>query len=130
MRPAELPPGPLPFSPAALAGGFLFVSGQASVGLDGRLIADTFAGEMRRSFDNVARILAAAGLDWSHVVQVKSYVRDPADLPEYNRLYREWLTEPYPARSTLTNCLPVDMRYEIDVIAYAGQPSVAAPAKP
>src|SRR4051812_18575783 len=101
-----VPRSDLPFSPAVRAGDFVFVSGQASVDDTGKIVSDTFEAEMRRSFDNVKRVLVGAGLGLKNVVQVRSYVRDPADLTEYNRIYRELFTPPYPARSTITNCLP------------------------
>lgn len=109
----------LPLSPATQAGGFVFVSGQGSVSEQGEIVTDTFAGEMRRSMENVAKILSAAGLGFGDVVQVRSYVRDPKDLPEYNRVYREYFTAPFPARTTLTNCLPEFLKFEIDVVAQA-----------
>jgi len=107
----------LPLSPAVQTGGFVFVSGQASVDEDGAIVPDTFAGEMRRSFENVSKILTGAGLDLSDVVQVRGYVRDPNDLPEYNEIYREFFQAPYPARTTLTHCLPESLAFEVDVVA-------------
>lgn len=111
------PPGPLPFSPAVVSNGFVFVSGQASVDERGAIVPDTFEGEMRRSFENVRDILAAAGLDFSDVVQTRMYVRDAEDLPACNRLYLDYFSEPFPARTTLTNCLPQTLRFEVDVLA-------------
>ena len=111
-----IPHSHLPFSPAIKANGFLFVSGQASVDDSGKIISDTFENEMRRSFDNLRRILKAAGLDLQDIVQVRSYVKNSSDLPKYNELYREFFKEPYPARTTIVNCLGVVL-YEIDVIA-------------
>ncbi|HET6383173.1 MAG TPA: RidA family protein [Armatimonadota bacterium] len=119
---SDLPPAPLPFSPAVKAGGFVFVSGQASVDDEGTIVPDSFEGEFRRSMENVRRILAAAGSDLGHVVQVRGYVRDPANIGLYNRLYREYFKEPYPARSTLTRCLPDTIQFEIDCVAVVNQP--------
>ncbi len=115
----QVPGTSLPFSPAIRAGDFIFVSGQASVDDAGRLVADTFEGEVRRSFGNLQRVLAGAALDLSHVVQLRAYVRDEQHLPEYNRIYREYFHEPYPARTTLTGCLPPSMHFEVDAVAYA-----------
>ena len=120
VRGAGVPGSHLPFSPAVRAGGFVFVSGQASVDAAGAIVPDTFEGEFRRSLGNVRAVLAAAGLTLADVVQVRSYVDDPADLPEYNRLYRETFAEPFPARTTVVNCLGGTLKYEIDVTAYAG----------
>lgn len=107
----------LPFSPCVVVGDLIFVSGQASVDLEGKIIADTFEGEFRRSVENVQRVLEAAGSDLAHVVQTRNFVRDVEDLPLYNQLYREFFPEPRPARTTITNCLPPTLRYEIEVIA-------------
>lgn len=107
----------LPFTPAVEAGGFVFVSGQASVDDTGTIIPGTFEEEMRRSMDNVVRVLAGAGLTLRDVVRVTSYVRDSADGPRYNEIYREYFTEPLPARTTLSNCLSPALRFEVDVIA-------------
>ncbi len=120
VRGAGVPGSHLPFSPAVRAGGFVFVSGQASVDAAGAIVPDTFEEEFRRSLGNVRAVLAAAGLTLADVVQVRSYVDDPADLPEYNRLYRETFAEPFPARTTVVNCLGGALKYEIDVTAYAG----------
>lgn len=107
----------LPFSPAVEAGGFVFVSGQASVDEKGTIIPGTFEEEMRRSMDNVARVLGDAGLTMADVVRVTSYVRDSVDGPRYNEIYREYFSDPLPARTTLSNCLSPALRFEVDVIA-------------
>ena len=109
----------LPFSPAVKVGNLIFVSGQASVDEKGTIVSDTFENEFRRSMDNLTRILTAAGTDLKHVVQVRSYLKNAEDFPEYNRFYREYFTEPFPARTTITNCLG-KVLYEIDVVAYVG----------
>ncbi|MCC7087223.1 MAG: RidA family protein [Pirellulales bacterium] len=110
--------GAIPLSPAIRAGGFVFVSGQASVDELGKIVEDTFAGEMRRSFANVEAVLQAAGLSLRNVVQVRSYVAKQEDLPEYNRLYAEIFSPPYPARTTLIGCLGTVVKFEVDVIAF------------
>ena len=113
----DTPVSPLPFSPAVVVGDLIFISGQASVDEKGAIVSDTFEGEFRRSIENVRRVLQAAGSDLAHVVQTRNYVRDAEDLPLYNRLYREYFSEPYPTRTTITNCLPPALRYEIEAVA-------------
>ncbi len=107
----------LPFSPAVRVGDLLFVSGQASVDATGAIVDDDFEGEMRRSIANLKAILEDSGSDLAHVVQTRNYVRYPEDLPLYNRLYREFFLEPFPARTTITNCLSGTLKYEIECIA-------------
>jgi 2-iminobutanoate/2-iminopropanoate deaminase len=107
----------LPFSPAVRVGDLLFISGQASVDAAGAIIDDSFEGEMRRSIANLSRILEDSGSGLAHVVQTRNYVRYPEDLEAYNRLYREFFREPFPARTTITNCLSGTLKYEIECIA-------------
>lgn len=107
----------LPFSPAVEANGFVFVSGQASVDHTGAIISGTFDEEMRRSFANVEGVLASAGLTLRDVVRVTSYLHDAADGPRYNELYHEFFSAPLPARTTISNCLPSTLKFEVDVIA-------------
>jgi 2-iminobutanoate/2-iminopropanoate deaminase len=111
------PTSHLPFSPSVVVGDLIFVSGQASVDLQGNIVSDTFEGEFRRSIENVRRVLEAAGSDLAHIVQTRNYVRDPEDLPLYNQLYREYFPAPCPARTTITHCLPPSLRYEVEVVA-------------
>ena len=113
----DTPVSHLPFSPCVVVGDLIFVSGQVSVDLEGKIVSDTFEGEFRRSMENVRRVLEAAGSDLAHVVQTRNFVRDAEDLPLYNQLYREYFPEPRPARTTITNCLPPSLRYEIEVVA-------------
>lgn len=108
---------PLPFSLATRVGNLLFVSGQASVNENGAIVPGTFEEEMRRSMENLRRILLAAGSDLNRVAQVRAYVRDGSHVAEYNRLYSEYFSAPFPARTTLTNCLPPALHFEIEVVA-------------
>lgn len=87
---------------------------------NGEIVPGTFADEMHRSIENVRDILAEFHLDLAEVVKVNAYVQNPADLAEYNQLYRKFFSHPLPARTTLTNCLTDAIKFEIDVVAYAG----------
>ena len=113
----DTPRSHLPFSPAVRVGNLIFVSGQASVDATGKIVADTFEGEMRRSMANLAKILQTAGSDMAHVIQTRNYVRDVDRLPEFNTLYREFFSAPYPTRTTITNCLSPALQYEIEAVA-------------
>jgi 2-iminobutanoate/2-iminopropanoate deaminase len=118
-----VPNSALPFSPGIRAGDFVFVSGMASVGDDGRIINDTFENEARRTYDNLGKVLAAANLTFSDVVQVRCYLATQDDWDAHNVVYREYFSEPYPARTTLIGCLGDLVKYEVDLIAYSGSTS-------
>jgi 2-iminobutanoate/2-iminopropanoate deaminase len=113
----DTPTSHLPFSPAVVYGDLIFVSGQASVDKTGKIMTGTFEEEFRRSLENLKQILSDAGSDLTHVVQTRNYVDREEDFPEYQKLYREYFREPFPARTTISNCLNRAIRYEIDVIA-------------
>jgi 2-iminobutanoate/2-iminopropanoate deaminase len=110
----------LPFSPAFIAGDLMFVSGQASVDrASGAIISGTFEEEMRRSIENLRAILEAGGLSLDHVVNVKSYVAEEADLALYNQIYPEYFSAPRPSRSTIVGVLGTKLKFELDCVAYA-----------
>ena len=115
---SDVPNSDLPFSPGLRVGSWLFVSGQASVDNQGKIVNGSFAEEMVRSFENVRRILSAAGMCFADVVQVRSYIGRQEDLAEYNRIYRTFFSTPYPARSTLIGCLGDLLKFEVDVTAF------------
>jgi 2-iminobutanoate/2-iminopropanoate deaminase len=117
---ADVPKSHLPFSPGVQVNGFLFISGQASVDDAGSIVIDSFEGEMRRSFENARKILLAAGLDFKDVIQVRNYVGRKEDLADFNRIYREYFFEPFPARTTLIGCLSDLLKFEVDLVAYEG----------
>ncbi|MDI1334913.1 MAG: RidA family protein [Lacunisphaera sp.] len=115
----DTPVSHLPFSPVVRVGDLIFVSGQASVDTTGKIVPDTFEGEFRRSIDNLRKVLETAGSDLKHVIQTRNYVRDAANVPHYNELYREYFSAPFPTRTTITNCLPPTLHYEVECVAVA-----------
>lgn len=114
---SDTPTSHLPFSPAVRYGDLIFVSGQASVDRTGRIVSGSFEEEFRRSMENLKSVLRDAGSDLEHVLQTRNYVRDAADTPQFQELYREYFHAPYPARTTITNCLPEILKYEIECVA-------------
>jgi 2-iminobutanoate/2-iminopropanoate deaminase len=91
------------------------------VDAQGNIVSGTFEEEFRRSMDNVEKVLRAAGSHLSDVIQTRNYVRDPKDLPLFNQLYREYFRSPFPARTTIVNCLPESLKYEVEVVATVPQ---------
>ena len=109
----------LPFSPGIIAGDFMYVSGQASGdAATGAIISDSFEGEVRRSIENLRAILQAGGLSLDHVINVKAYVANEADLAEYNRIYPEYFRAPTPTRSTIVGVQGTKLKFELDCVAY------------
>ncbi len=107
-----------PYSQAVSANGLLFISGQ--LGLDpatGVMAAGTEA-QARRALDNLVAVLAAAGLQPTHLVKATLYVADMDDFALVNQIYAEFFSPPYPAREVIQAArLPRDARIEISAIA-------------
>lgn len=116
IEPDPANPPSVPLSSAARVGDLLFVSGQASTEPGIGIVADTFEGEFRRTIRNLEEILAAAGATLRDVVRVGAYLRDESARAEYNRLYAEVFTPPYPARTTVGNHFQF-IQVEIDCVA-------------
>lgn len=116
-RSPETPVSHLPFSPSVRYGDLIFVSGQASVDKSGKIVPGTFAEEFCRSLENLAQILSDSGSDLRHVISTRNYVRDPENLGEFQKLYAQYFQSPYPARTTITHCLPCTLHYEIECVA-------------
>lgn len=116
-----IPQSKLPFSPAIRVGDFLFLSGQASVDMEGNIISGTFEEECRRSFENIKKILDQAGVGFQDVVQVRNYIGRQEYLSEFNNIYKEYFSTPYPARTTIMGCLGNLLKFEADVVVYKKQ---------
>ncbi len=115
----------LPFSPAVVFGDLIFVSGQASVDAEGKIVPGDFESEFRRSIENLKQILEDADSNLGLVLQTRNYVRDPEQVGLFNQLYREYFQAPYPARTTITHCLPITLHYEIECVAVRRRPEPA-----
>ena len=113
------------YSPAIVASGTIaFVSGQGPVDpQSGQLQLGSFAEQARLTFDNVTTLLEAAGTSWEHVVKVGVFLADLKDFGAMNDIYKTYLTEPYPARTTVQVGLPTGMLIEVDCMAIVHQES-------
>lgn len=69
------------YSPAIRANGLLFVSGQVGSREDGSP-EPTLEGQVRRAFDNLNAILAAAGCNFGDVIDVTVFLVNPEEIFE------------------------------------------------
>ncbi|MBK7074398.1 MAG: reactive intermediate/imine deaminase [Myxococcales bacterium] len=111
-----------PYSQAIRAGNLVFTSGQ--IPLDpttGQMVTGDLAAETRRVLDNLAAVLAAAGVGFADVVKTTIFLTDMGDFAAVNALYAERFSGAPPARSTVQVArLPKDARVEIEMIAVGG----------
>ena len=117
---ANDPLAPYFIAPAWRAGNLLFLSGQASIGADGRIVGiGDFDAQLAQTFANIEAVLAAGGSDLSKVVKVTIYLTDMGNFPKIVAARQRYFTAPYPADTTVEVkglALP-DLMVEIDVIA-------------
>jgi 2-iminobutanoate/2-iminopropanoate deaminase len=108
-----------PYAQAVVAGDLVFCAGQ--VGIDpatGKLVGGGIAAETARACDNLAAVLAAAGLGLPDVVKTTVYVVDLAEFATLNEVYGRYFPAPHPARATVqVAALPAGARVEIEAIA-------------
>lgn len=107
-----------PYSQAIDLGDFLFASGQIPVNPATGEIPEGITAQGRQSLENVKAILAAAGLTMDNVVKTTVFLADMSLFGEFNAVYAEAFTEPYPARSCVAvRELPKQVLCEVEVIA-------------
>lgn len=108
-----------PYSQAILSGNTLFVSGQIAIQQStGKMINENIEAETRQVMQNIAEILKAAGMDFSHVVKTGIFLKNMNDFPRVNAVYGESFQSDPPARETVeVSRLPKDVNVEISCIA-------------
>jgi reactive intermediate/imine deaminase len=106
------------YSQAVRAGNTLWVSGQ--IPLDPKtkeLVAGDMEAQVRRVFDNLQAIVAAAGTSFDHVVKATVYLTDLAHFALVNKVMADYFREPYPARAAVgVAALPRGAQIEVECI--------------
>jgi 2-iminobutanoate/2-iminopropanoate deaminase len=108
-----------PYSQAIVAGELIFVSGQ--IPLDPQtqqMVQGDVRAQTERVMENLAGVLAAAGVGFANVVKASIFLADLNDFAAVNEVYGKRFPTAPPARSTVqVAALPKGARVEIDVIA-------------
>jgi 2-iminobutanoate/2-iminopropanoate deaminase len=101
------------------AGKMTFLSGQ--IPLDPKsmeMVQGDAATQADRVMQNLKAVLAAAGLDFSHVVRCTIFLTDLGDFSKVNEVYGRYFTGAPPSRATVqVAALPRGAKVEIDAIA-------------
>ena len=104
-------PGALPFSKAAGADGWLFVSGQVPRDADGEIVTGNITVQARVTLENLKKVLES--------VRVNVFLDDPRDFAGFNKVYAQFFTaEHAPARVCVQAMMMSDLRVEVDCVAY------------
>ena len=109
----------LPFSPAIRAGDYIFVSGQVGFVDDQGKELKGIEAQLRQCFENIKRVLIAAGASLNDVVKVTVFLRNQGDFAKMNEVYQGYFPGDKPARSTVVASLALpEMLIEMECIAY------------
>jgi reactive intermediate/imine deaminase len=106
------------YSQAVRCGNTVYVSGQIPLDpVTGALVSGDIDAEIRRSFDNLAAIAAAAGGSLANVVKLSVFLTDLAHFPRVNEIMATYFQQPYPARAAVgVAALPRGARVEMECV--------------
>lgn len=113
------------YTDAVRHGDVLYVSGIAPLDADGNLVGgDDTAAQTRQVFENMRRILDAAGTDFSQTLRVTVYLTEIDDRARINPVRQEIFGDAKPASTLIgINELAVPgMKVEIEAIVAIPQP--------
>ena len=84
------------YNPGVVVGDTLYIAGQ--VGRDGDLnVLEGTTAQYVQAFENVAKVLDAAGADFNNVVDMVTYHIDISDLPAFIEVKDRYFTQSVPA---------------------------------
>ncbi|MCB0404552.1 MAG: RidA family protein [Bdellovibrionales bacterium] len=108
-----------PYSQGIRVGGLLFVSGQIPIDPKvGKIVANTVEEQAHQVLRNLGAILESQGLGFGSLVKTTIFLKSLGDFQAVNRIYAQYVREPFPARATIEVAgLPLDAKVEIEAIA-------------
>ncbi|MFN7776897.1 RidA family protein [Flavobacterium sp.] len=114
-------PAPIgPYNQAVLVGNTLYTSGQIALHPEtGELVVSDIEAETQQVMENMKAVLAAAEMDFSHVVKTTIFIMNLGYFARINAVYARFFDEKTaPARETVqVACLPKNVNVEIAMIA-------------
>ena len=117
----EQAPAPIgPYSQAVMTGNMLYTSGQIAINPStNALVTSNIKDETEQVMFNLKAVLAAADMDFSHVIKASIFISDMDNFASINEVYGHYFNDDTaPARETVQVArLPKDVNVEISVIA-------------
>jgi 2-iminobutanoate/2-iminopropanoate deaminase len=112
----------LSVSKAVRAGDFVFLTGVVPRVGDQPMTTGTIEEQTRNVCEAIKATLEEAGCGLSDVVKAMVWLREREDFPGFNATFAEYFPVDPPARSAVLNQLLVDVRVEVEVVAYRPEP--------
>ncbi len=110
------------YSQAVGVGETLYLSGQIPLVPETMELVDgDIEMQIRRVFDNLQAVAAAAGGSLAELVKVTVFLTDLSNFPKVNQVMAEYFTQPYPARAVVgVAALPRGAAVEMDAVMVVG----------
>lgn len=108
----------LSLSRAIRAGDFVYLTGQVPMKDGVVMTTGTIEDQTRVVLDEITKTLTQAGCTRDDVIKAMVWLVDRADFPGFNAVYGEYFPNDPPARSAVVSDLLVDVKVEVEVIAY------------
>ena len=108
----------LSLSKAIRAGDFIFLTGQIPMMNGEPMTTGTIEDQTRVILEDIKATLEEAECQMDDIVKSMIWLRERADFPGFNKIYGDYFPTEPPARSAVVSELLVDVRVEIEVIAY------------
>ena len=112
----------LSLSRAIRAGDTVYLTGQIPMQDGVPMTLGSIEDQTRAVLDDITATLAQAGCTRADVVKAMVWLRDRADFPGFNAVYADYFPTDPPARSAVVSDLLVDVRVEVEVIAWRPLP--------
>ena len=110
----------LSLSKAIKAGGFIFLTGQIPFKNGAPMTTGSIEEQTEIVIKDIQETLKEAGCDLNHVVKAMVWLRERSDFAGFNEVYGRHFKHDPPARSAIISELLVDVRVEVEVVAYVG----------
>ncbi len=108
----------LSLSRAVRAGNLIFLTGQIPMQDGAPMTEGTIEEQTRSCLDQIRETLKLAGCDLSDVVKSTVWLKSRDDFPGFNATYGEYFADGPPARTGLVCDFLVDIKVEIECIAF------------
>lgn len=105
------------YSQGVVAGGFLFTAGFGPQDPADGAVAPSVGEQTAQALANISAVLAEHGLTLDDVVKTTVHLENlKADFAEFDAVYQEHFSAPYPVRTTVGSAL-ANILVEIDAVA-------------
>ena len=111
------------YSQAVAVGNTVYLSGQIPLVAETMELVDgDIETQIRRVFDNLNAVAAAAGGGLADVVKLNVFLTDLANFPTVNEVMADYFEAPYPARAAIgVAALPKGAQVEMDAVMVLGE---------